>query len=93
MQLGYTAPLTCTKGLSPMIRLLFWIALIAIAIWLWRRIKTPAAQAGQRPEETQAMVRCAHCALHVPQREALESAGQWYCSTKHLELGPRQLDQ
>lgn len=77
-----------------MFRLLFWIALIAIAIWLWRRIKNP----GSRPpsptaEATQVMVRCAHCDLHVPQREALERDGNWYCSARHLEQGPRQLGQ
>ena len=42
-------------------RLLFWIALIAAAFWLWRRLtrkKTPTAQQqGSLP-----MVRCAHVA-------------------------------
>jgi len=74
-----------------MISLLFWIALIAIGIWLWRRIKTPAEP--KQSEEAQVMVRCAHCELHIPQSEALERSGNWYCSNKHLELGPRQIDK
>ena len=92
-QLGYTASLTLTKGNRLMFRLLFWIALIGIAIWLWKRIKNPAARPSQPTDDTQVMVRCAHCNLHVPQREALERSGSWYCSSRHLELGPRKLDQ
>ncbi|MBF7730249.1 PP0621 family protein [Pseudomonas sp. N040] len=76
-----------------MFRLLIWIALIVAAVWLWRRLKNPAAAQPPSQSETQPMVRCAHCGLHVPQREAQESAGNWYCSTRHLELGPRQSDQ
>lgn len=93
LQLGYTATSTQSKGQHPMFRLIFWIALIAIAIWLWRRINNPTPRASQRSDSTQAMVRCAHCDLHVLQREALEHAGQWYCSQQHLEMGPRKLGQ
>jgi uncharacterized protein len=93
IQLGYTASLSCTKRLALMVRLLFWIALIAIAVWLWRRIKNPPVINQPRPDQPQAMVRCAHCDLHVPQGEALELEGQWYCSADHRIKGPRQLDQ
>ncbi|KZX57237.1 PP0621 family protein [Stutzerimonas frequens] len=65
-------------------RLLFWIALIAAAFWLWRRLtqkKTPTTQQqGSLP-----MVRCAQCGVHVPQDQALQSQGRWYCSQAHLE--------
>jgi len=76
-----------------MFRLIFLIALIATGIWLWRRIKNSATLPSQKAEEAQIMVRCAQCNLHVPQREALERSGSWYCSQQHLELGPRKLDQ
>lgn len=76
-----------------MFRLLFWIALIAIGIWLWRRKNKPANSGSQQADNTQVMVRCAQCNLHVPQREALQRSGNWYCSQQHLELGPRKLDQ
>jgi uncharacterized protein len=34
------------------------------------------------------MVRCARCGLHVPEREALQHAGRYYCSAQHkLEDG------
>ena len=76
-----------------MFRLIFWIALIAIGIWLWRRINNPASRTSSKTEDTQVMVRCAQCNLHILQREALERSGNWYCSQQHLELGPRKLDQ
>ncbi|MDH0896109.1 MULTISPECIES: PP0621 family protein [unclassified Pseudomonas] len=68
-----------------MFRLLFWIALIAAAVWLWRRFKRPARPAA-RPREEQAspMVRCARCGVHVPREKALPQGENWYCSQAHL---------
>lgn len=76
-----------------MFRLLFWIALIAIAVWFWRRTNKAAAKTQRHPERAQVMVRCARCDLHVLQDEALERDGNWYCSADHQQQGPRQLDQ
>ena len=73
-----------------MFRLLFWIALIAAAVWLWRRFSRPATPPAPAPDEAQAapMVRCAYCGVHVPQAHALTSNQLWYCSQAHLEQGP-----
>ena len=70
-----------------MFRLLFWIALIAAAVWLWRRFKKPAAsaQAAPREDAPAPMVRCAQCGVHVPQNQALQAHDRWYCSQAHLE--------
>ena len=72
-----------------MVRLLFWIALIAAAVWFWRKFKRPAA-APRAPNEpaTTPMVRCAHCGVHLPRDRALNLQQQWYCSQAHLEQGP-----
>jgi uncharacterized protein len=74
-----------------MFRLLFWIALITAAIWLWRRLKPAARPAPTPPHENSPalMVRCAHCGVHVPQQQALSENQQWYCSQPHLQQGPR----
>ncbi|TRX76142.1 PP0621 family protein [Pseudomonas mangiferae] len=66
-------------------RLLFWLALIAVAVWCWRRLKasrpaTPEATS----EHAEPMVRCAQCGIHLPQRHALLSRQRWYCSQAHL---------
>ncbi len=34
-----------------MLRLLFWIALIAAAVWLWRKFKAPASGANTPREQ------------------------------------------
>jgi len=70
-------------------RLLFWIVLILAAVWFWRRLKRPASPTEKTPDAAP-MVRCAHCGVHLPRTEALESDSQWYCSRAHLEQGPRQ---
>ncbi|WP_305829047.1 PP0621 family protein [Pseudomonas aeruginosa] len=61
-------------------RLLFWIALIAIAFWLWRRFTRPTPRQQQRPQDepgASPMVRCAHCGVHVPQANALAHEQRW----------------
>lgn len=69
-----------------MLRLLFWIALIAAAVWFWRKFKGQAS-APRSPGEREAapMVRCAHCGVHLPRDRALSLDQQWYCSKAHLE--------
>ncbi|MGE1153857.1 PP0621 family protein [Pseudomonas sp. ICMP 460] len=77
-----------------MVRLLFWIAVIAAAVWLWRKFKSPGA-AQQRSGESEAalMVRCAHCGVHLPQNRALSSRQAWYCTQAHLEQGPKSIER
>jgi uncharacterized protein len=71
-------------------RLLFWIAIIAAAFWLWRRFTRPAPR---RPHEhtdnAEPMVRCEHCGVHIPRLHALPKDQHWYCSQAHLEQGPK----
>ncbi len=70
-----------------MLRLLFWIALIALAFWLWRRFQQPTSRAETAAEpETTPMVRCAHCGVHLPKDSALTAGEQWYCSPEHQRL-------
>lgn len=73
-----------------MFRLLFWIALIAAAVWLWRRLKKPAASTQTaREDEPAPMVRCAHCGVHVPRDKALTQDTLWFCSPAHRDQGGR----
>ncbi|MCX4217873.1 MULTISPECIES: PP0621 family protein [Pseudomonas] len=77
-----------------MLRLLFWIALIAAAVWLWRKFNAPASSArSPREQDAAPMVRCAHCGVHLPRDRALNLQQQWYCSQAHLEQGPGSSDR
>ena len=78
-----------TDKLDTMVRLLFWIALIAAAFWLWRKFK--ASQQSHPEAKLDAplkMVRCAHCGVHLPNDRALQQGNEWYCSQAHLQQGP-----
>jgi uncharacterized protein len=43
---------------------------------------------GARPSKPEAerMVACGHCGINVPQSEALEARGRFYCSEEHRRL-------
>ncbi|MGE8410198.1 MAG: PP0621 family protein [Pseudomonas sp.] len=72
-----------------MVRLLFWIALIAAAFWLWRKFKASNSASSAPPLDAPLkMVRCAHCGVHLPNDRALHRGNEWYCSPAHLEHGP-----
>lgn len=69
-----------------LIRLLVWIAIIVAAIWLWRRyFSKPAKRSSAPRDEPPRMVRCEQCGVHVPEAQALQQEGHWYCSQDHLE--------
>lgn len=73
-------------------RLLFWIAIIAAAFWLWRRFTRSTAARPKAPEASQQpapMVRCQCCGIHVPRDHALAKGEHWFCSQAHLEQGPQ----
>lgn len=74
-------------------RLLFWIAIIAAAVWLWRRLTQPAPRRGNQAASPEPMVRCAHCGLYLPREQALTKADRWYCSREHLQQGPKPGDR
>ena len=70
-----------------MTRLLFWIALFALAWWLWRKATRPSRPStpASGEEQTVPMVRCAQCGVHVPRANALQHEQRWYCSQAHLQ--------
>ena len=67
---------------------------IALAIWIWRRNRREEMEdaarearpaAPQKVEAPQAMVRCAHCGLHLPASDAIAGPGGVYCSVAHRQ--------
>ncbi len=67
-----------------MARLLLLVALAALVWWLWRRLaRLRDKPAAPPPPGAELMVRCAHCGLHLPRKEALAHAERWYCCEEH----------
>ncbi|WGJ90116.1 PP0621 family protein [Achromobacter mucicolens] len=79
-------------------KLLFWIVLIILVLFVARVAGRMAAQrqagpkkkaqADAAPPVLESMVRCAHCGIHLPRSEALLQNGQTWCSADHARLGP-----
>ena len=68
------------------------LAVVSVAIWLWRKNRREEMQERATPPKKpvppavgapQAMVRCAHCGLHLPATDALPGPGGVYCSAAH----------
>ncbi|TBU92961.1 PP0621 family protein [Phytopseudomonas dryadis] len=77
-----------------LLRLLFWIAIILAAIWVWRRFFGKPRRRPADPSDAPApMVRCAQCGVHTPRQHALNHGERWYCSQAHLEQGPKAGDR
>lgn len=65
------------------------ILLIAIAFaalfWLLRSHRRRADNGVQRPADpqTEDMVDCAHCGVHLPRGEGIVSGPRYFCSAEH----------
>lgn len=68
-------------------RLLLLIAIVAVAWYLYRRLRgsgrTPPPPAPQQPPA--AMSACAECGVHAPEQEGVRYQTLFFCSPAHLE--------
>jgi uncharacterized protein len=60
------------------------LVLVLIVIIAKRLIQKPQPPA-TRLRKNEQMVQCASCGIYIPDREALQRAGRYYCSQAHLE--------
>ncbi len=68
------------------VRLITIALIIYLAITLYKRwAASQQKTAGTKKAGNTTMVRCEVCQLHVPENEALQYRGKYYCSQKHLE--------
>lgn len=63
------------------------MVIVALIYWLIKKYsgqvsKTDSEQVN-KPENSQAMVSCAHCGLNFPKNESIFSNGKYYCSAEH----------
>lgn len=72
------------------VKYLLLFALLALAFWLWRRARRDASRNSRPPavppDKPQAMLRCAHCGLHLPAADAVSGKRGDYCSVAHRQL-------
>jgi uncharacterized protein len=68
------------------------VLLVAVGIWRHkqqRRVPPSAPHRPVSPATPMAMVRCAHCGVHLPQADAVQQHHHHYCCAAHCALGPR----
>jgi uncharacterized protein len=71
-----------------MLRWLFLGLLAWTAYRLWRHYNAVRQTTAARPSPPHAgvvtaMVKCAHCELHVPEPQAVYDGEHWFCCTQH----------
>lgn len=66
-------------------KLLFWLLVILLVWWAFKRAQKPASHGAftSNTSQPQGMVRCAHCGIHLPRDEAVRGERGDYCSTEH----------
>lgn len=67
-----------------LIRLIVIALIIYLVLRIFKNWSANKKSTISKPEETK-MVRCKVCQLHIPENEALQKAGEFYCSQEHLE--------
>ncbi len=75
-----------------MTKYLLVLAVVAVAFWVWRNNrqnakvqskKSPAPPSQSTAVQTQSMVQCAACGVHLPVPDALLGRKGSYCSAAH----------
>lgn len=69
-----------------------YLFLLGLAVlvywWLTRSRRTHDSDSvAPPPAEPEAMVRCAHCGVHLPRHEAIGENSDYFCSAAHRQLG------
>jgi uncharacterized protein len=72
------------------------LIVVLVAVWLWRKGRREELQSRRPPPAPggiappQAMVRCAHCGLHLPAADAVRGRhGAAYCGAAHRQAAER----
>jgi uncharacterized protein len=70
-------------------KLLILLIAAAVIYFVIRGMIRRGAGGRQAPPPAERMVACGHCGINLPQSEALENDGRFYCSEEHLRLAGR----
>jgi len=66
-------------------RTLVIIIVLALVIMIARRLLARPKTPVKRKSTSEHMVQCANCGIYIPEQEALQRAGRFYCSQEHLD--------
>ncbi|SFR52027.1 PP0621 family protein [Thiomicrospira sp. ALE5] len=69
--------------------LVFLVLRMLLNLIVEAREKLNSSDKQPKLEDSQQMVRCAHCGIHLPQSEAYFDGRHTYCSEGHMRKGPK----
>lgn len=65
------------------IRIILFCLLVLLVVGVVRLLRGKQSPRELEYREEGAMVACAHCALHVPEAQAVRADDKWYCCEEH----------
>ncbi|MBV8157834.1 MAG: hypothetical protein JO278_09260 [Dyella sp.] len=86
-----------------MARIFLLLAIVLVILW-WLRNRASERHAAERPaqqrrasagnsdQDSEPMVQCAHCGVHLPRGDAIAWHGLHYCRRSHLPETPGEGD-
>lgn len=66
------------------IAVVFWLLFRMIRHWLHGNRNT-SQRATDAPPHIDSVVKCAHCGLHIPEKEAIKEEERFFCSEEHRQ--------
>jgi len=64
---------------------LLLLVVIAAVVYLLIRSYRKKSEVQQTDAVAEDMVRCAHCGVHLPRSESIQSDGRFYCCAEHRD--------
>lgn len=70
-----------------LIRLIFLLLILGVVWFMVRNYlnKQNKQQQNNTPPQVARIIKCRHCDLHLPESEALQHNGNWFCSQEHKQ--------
>jgi uncharacterized protein len=66
-------------------RTLVILIVLAVIVIIAKRLLLKPKAPVRHSQKNERMVQCANCGIYIPEKEALQRAGQHYCSQAHLD--------
>jgi len=68
-----------------LLRLILLFVIAAIVMMVVRRLKVSTSVPRKRATIESTTVRCAHCQVYLPSKEAVSRDGQYFCTPAHAD--------
>ncbi len=69
------------------ILLIAWLVYALYKRYIKKKSKNLQPRKNRKPEK---IVKCEHCATHIPEHEAIVDKGRYYCSEEHKRISNQQ---